>query len=339
MRDDVTRRSRTVERASWSRDSAQRGATADRIRAVKVAFFGTPEFAAPSLKAILESTHEVVLVVAQPDRPAGRGMKLRKPPVAQLAIELGIPLNQPARIRNEEMLETIRASGCELAVVVAYGKILPAALLEIPPHGFINVHASLLPKYRGAAPIQRAIESGERMTGVTIMRIDEELDHGPMFAKAEVSIGPDERAPSIAARLAEAGGRILVEQLDRIEAGTAVETPQEHAAATHAAKIEKGEGRVDWNVSAKLLYDRFRAFDPWPGLYAELRGEVVKLTEIAPVDERGEPGTLLHAGEDAVVACGEGALRLRLLQRPGKRPAHAADVLRGLGIGPGDPLS
>jgi methionyl-tRNA formyltransferase len=307
---------------------------------VKVAFFGTPEFAVPSLRRILASTHEVVLVVAQPDRPAGRGMKLRKPPVAELAMEMGIPLVQPVRIRSEEMLETIGASGCELAVVVAYGKILPAALLEIPPLGFINVHASLLPKYRGAAPIQRAIESGERMTGVTIMRIDEELDHGPMFAKAEVAIGPDERAPSVAARLAEAGGRILVEQLDRIESGTSVETPQEHSAATHAAKIEKSEGRVDWERSARTLYDRFRAFDPWPGLYAEIRGEIVKLTEIALVDERGKPGTLLRAaGEDAIVACGEGALGLRLLQRPGKRPALAADVLRGLGIGPGDELS
>jgi methionyl-tRNA formyltransferase len=307
---------------------------------VKVAFFGTPEFAVPSLRRILAATHEVVLVVAQPDRPAGRGMKLRKPPVAELAMEMGIPLVQPVRIRSEEMLETIGASGCELAVVVAYGKILPAALLEIPPLGFINVHASLLPKYRGAAPIQRAIESGERMTGVTIMRIDEELDHGPMFAKAEVAIGPDERAPSVAARLAEAGGRILVEQLDRIESGTSVETPQEHSAATHAAKIEKSEGRVDWERSARTLYDRFRAFDPWPGLYAEIRGEIVKLTEIALVDERGKPGTLLRAaGEDAIVACGEGALGLRLLQRPGKRPALAADVLRGLGIGPGDELS
>jgi methionyl-tRNA formyltransferase len=314
-------------------------ATADRIRTVKVAFFGTPEFAVPSLKAILDSTHQVVLVVAQPDRPAGRGLKLRKPPVAELALSLRIPLVQPARIRNEEMLETIRASGCELAVVVAYGKILPAALLEIPPRGFINVHASLLPKYRGAAPIQRAIESGERITGVTIMRIDEELDHGPMFAKAEVTIGPDERAPSVAARLAEAGGRLLVEQLDRIEAGTAVETPQEHAAATHAAKIDKAEGRVDWRESARTLYDRFRAFDPWPGLYADIRGEVVKLTEVAPVAEGGKPGTLLRADEDAVVGCGEGALRLRLLQRPGKRPASSADVLRGLGIGPGDELS
>lgn len=306
---------------------------------MKVAFFGTPEFAVPSLRAILDSNHDVVLVVAQPDRPAGRGMKLRQPPVAELAIEQRIPLVQPPRIRGEEMLEAIRASGCELAVVVAYGKILPAALLEIPPHGFINVHASLLPKYRGAAPIQRAIEAGERMTGVSIMRIDEQLDHGPVFAMAEVPIGPDDRAPAVAARLAAVGGRILVEQLDRIEAGTAVETPQDHAAAMHAAKIEKSEGRVDWESSAKTLYDRFRAFDPWPGLHTEIAREAVKLSDIAPADEEGMAGTVLRCGEDAVVACGAGALRLQSLQRPGKRPAPAADVLRGLGIRPGDRLA
>ena len=190
--------------------------------AVRVAFFGTPAFAVPSLEALLGSGHEVVLVVAQPDKPAGRGMALRRPPVAEVAASRGIPLLQPDRVRDEAFLGGFDAARPDLAAVVAYGKILPAALLARAPHGFVNVHGSLLPKYRGAAPIQRAIENGERVTGVSIMRLDEEMDHGPVYATAELEIGPDEHTPARAERDAGVGGRLLVEVLDAIEAGTAV---------------------------------------------------------------------------------------------------------------------
>ena len=173
---------------------------------MRVAFFGTPEFAAQSLHSIVRSSHEIVLVVAQPNRPSGRGMSMRKPPTAALALELGIPLDQPPKMRDEAFLERLRSIAPEIGVVVAYGKILPEVLLGIPRHGFVNVHASLLPKYRGAAPIQRAIENGERETGVTIMRVDRELDHGPMILTAATPIGPEEMAPSVMSRLAGMGG-------------------------------------------------------------------------------------------------------------------------------------
>lgn len=310
-----------------------------RIARVKIAFFGTPEFAVPTLRALLDSSHEVVLVVAQPDRPAGRGMKLKKPPVAELALERGIPLEQPARIRTPEFREVVRASGCELAVVVAYGRILPAPLLEVPPHGFINVHASLLPRYRGAAPIQRAIEAGERVTGVSIMRIDEELDHGAVFATAEIPIGPDERTPELAARLSSVGGALLVSQVDAIESGRATETEQDHAAATFAPMIEKSEGAIDWSQPARKLYDRYRAFYPWPGVFTSIGGEMIKLTEIAPDSLEGSPSRIVAVdGTEVVVGCGEGSLRLRTIQRAGRKPAAAGDVIRGLGLGAGDRL-
>lgn len=300
---------------------------------MRIVFFGTPEFAVPSLEALLQARHTVTLVVAQPDRPAGRGMKLRRPPVAELAVREGIALLQPSKIRTPEFLEAIRREEPDLAVVVAYGRILPGALLGIPKHGFINLHASLLPKYRGAAPIQRAIEAGDRVTGVTIMRIDEELDHGPMLGMAEVGIGPEERAPSVSARLAAAGGPLLVRTVDALEDGSVVEIEQDHAAATHAAKIEKEEGRVDWSLPARELYDRFRAFDPWPGLFTVRGEETIRLTEVSLLAASGGAGTVLSMSADGVdVACAEGALRIVAMQRPGKRAAAASDVARGLGL-------
>jgi methionyl-tRNA formyltransferase len=290
---------------------------------VRLVFFGTPEFAVPSLEAVAQ-THDVVLVVAQPDKPAGRGMKLQAPAVAVKARELGLPLAQPPKIRNEEFLSQIRALAPDVGIVVAYGKILPAALLEIPARGFLNVHASILPYYRGAAPIQRAIERGERETGVTIMRVDEQLDHGPMLAIERTSIDPDERTPQLAARLA----RIGAEALARVLGAFPEETPQDHALATLAPKIEKSEGQVDWSQPALAIYDRFRAFDPWPGLTA---GEL-KLLDLRPAAGHGTPGTILDIDDaGVVVATGDGALRLVTVQRPGKPRVAAADLARGSG--------
>jgi methionyl-tRNA formyltransferase len=299
---------------------------------LRIAFFGTPDFAVPALNAVA-AAHEIVLVVAQPDRPAGRGMKMHKPPVAARAIELGLRVEQPAKIRTDEFLDQVAKTAPDVGVVIAYGRILPARLLQIPKHGFVNVHASLLPKYRGAAPIQRAIEAGERVTGATIMRVDEELDHGPMLDIATIEIGPDERLPSVARRLAEAGAAALTRTLAALERGVAVETPQDHARATHAAKIEKDEGRISFLEPTRVIYDRFRAFDPWPGVFFDSGGESIRVVEMAPVSlsRQDPPRTVVSLDQSVVVAASDGHLRLDQLQRPGKPRAVAGDVGRGLG--------
>lgn len=304
-------------------------------------FLGTPEFAVASLDALLASRHEIVAVVAQPDRPSGRGMKLQKPPVAQLALDRGLPLLQPPKL-DAAVVEHARALAPDLGVVVAYGRILRPSFLAVPRLGFINVHGSLLPKYRGAAPIQRAIENGEAETGVAIMQVDEQLDHGPVFAMRSTPIGADERAPQLFERLARIGGELLVEVVDQLEAGTARATEQDHDRATYAAKIEKEEGRVDWTMPASRLYDRFRAFFPWPGLFIHRGDEIVKLTEVRESDlaRRGVPGEVLEVNrESIVVACGEGALEIVQMQRPGKKAAAASDVARGLGFAAGTRLT
>ena len=287
---------------------------------MRVVFFGTPQFAVPSLEAVARA-HEVALVVAQPDKAAGRGMKMQSPAVAVRARELGLPVAQPAKIRDVAFLESIDALRADAGIVVAYGKILPAALLRVP---FYNVHASLLPKYRGAAPIQRAIERGERETGVTIMRVDEELDHGPMLSVVRTPIDPDERAPALAARLAAFGASALVETLTSMPP----EVEQDHAQATLAPKIEKSEGAVNWSEPARAIYDKFRAFDPWPGLFTP----ELKLLDIRVAAASGAPGTIVSIDDDGVVvAAGQDAIRLITVQRAGKPRVAAADLARGVG--------
>ena len=275
-----------------------------------------------TLEAVVKE-HEVVLVVAQPDKPSGRGMKMHAPPVAEKARELGLHLVQPAKIRNDEFLGQVREAAPEIGVVVAYGKILPNALLEVPPHGFLNIHGSVLPKWRGAAPIQRSVEAGETATGVTIMRVDEELDHGAMLAVETLTIGPDEHTPHLAARLSAVGAEALARVLR--EWGTLHDTPQDHAAATYAAKLDKGEGLIRWTDAAKTIYDKYRAFDPWPGVYTES----MKLVELARAEGSGAPGTIVRVEDDGVVvACGDGALKLIAVQRPGKPRASAVELAR-----------
>lgn len=290
---------------------------------MRILFLGTPDFAVPTLDAIARE-HEVALVVAQPDKPAGRGMKMQAPAVAVRARELDLPLLQPPKIRTEEFLDAVRGIGPDLGIVVAYGKILPAALLQIPRHGFLNVHASILPRWRGAAPIQRAIEAGDRLTGVTIMRVDEQLDHGPMLRIETTEIGPDERTPSLSRRLSQLGGEALALALRDLPP----ETEQDHASATYAAKIDKSEGEITFDEPAHAIYNRFRAFDPWPGIFFR----DLKLTEIRPAEGAGSPRSVLRIDDEGVViACGEGALRILELQRPGKPRTPAAAVARGLG--------
>jgi methionyl-tRNA formyltransferase len=271
----------------------------------------------------LAREHEVVLVVAQADKPAGRGMEVKAPAVAVRARELGVPLIQPAKVR--EAIEDVRRASPDIAIVVAYGKILPAALLEIPRRGFLNIHGSILPRWRGAAPIQRAIEHGDPETGVTIMRVDEELDHGPMLAIAKTPIGADEHTPSLAARLSTIGAEALLDVLSRLD--SIEETPQDHALATFAPKIEKSEGEIDWNASAKSIYDKFRAFDPWPGVFTK---EGLKLIDIQPVTGHQPPATIVAIDDGITIACGDGAIRIITMQRPGKPRAAAGDVARGL---------
>ncbi|HEY2091020.1 MAG TPA: methionyl-tRNA formyltransferase [Thermoanaerobaculia bacterium] len=289
---------------------------------MRIAFFGTPQFAVPALDALARE-HEVVLVVAQADKPAGRGMEVKAPAVAVRARELGVPLIQPAKVR--EAIEDVRRASPDIAIVVAYGKILPAALLEIPRRGFLNIHGSILPRWRGAAPIQRAIEHGDPETGVTIMRVDEELDHGPMLAIAKTPIGADEHAPSLAARLSTIGAEALLDVLARLD--SIEETAQDHALATFAPKIEKSEGEIDWNASAKSIYDKFRAFDPWPGVFTK---EGLKLIDIQPATGHQPPATIVAIDDGVTIACGDGAIRIITMQRPGKPRAAAGDVARGL---------
>lgn len=285
---------------------------------MRIIFLGTPEFAVPTLDA-LARVHEIVLVVAQPDKRAGRGLQLQSPAVARYAREHDLPLVQPQKIR--EALPQIESLKPDIGIVVAYGKILPSDLLRVP---FYNVHASILPKYRGAAPIQRAIERGEVETGVTIMRVDAELDHGPVLAIETTPIAADEHAPSLSLRLSKLGADLLLRTLG----GDRRETPQDHGRATFAPKIEKSEGEIRWSDPAKSIYDKFRAFDPWPGVF---RGDL-KLVDIKPASGSGAAGEILSIDNRAVtVAAGDGALALVVLQRAGKSRQRAAEFARGAG--------
>lgn len=287
---------------------------------MRIVFLGTPAFAVPSLEAVARE-HEVVLVVAQPDRRAGRGLKLQRPLVIEKAEELGLPFLQPRKVRDEGFLQSVADLRPDVGVVVAYGRILPAHLLEIPRLGFLNVHASILPKYRGAAPIQRAIEAGDRKTGVTIMQVEQELDSGPVYAIDELEIGPDERLPSLSARLSDAGAKALV----RVLANPGKPVTQDHSRATLAPKVEKEEGRITFEEPAATIYNKFRAFDPWPGVFFESGGETIKIIDMAPA-EAGAP--LIGAVDDGVTV---GGIRLLELQRAGKPRARAGDIARGLG--------
>ncbi|HXI12224.1 MAG TPA: methionyl-tRNA formyltransferase [Thermoanaerobaculia bacterium] len=310
-----------------------------RIPALNIVFFGTPDFAMPSLRALLDSRHIVSLVVAQPDRPSGRGMKMQSPPTIVEAKGRAIECLQPEKVRDPAFLERVRQSRSDLGIVIAYGRILPSTLLIIPTHGFLNVHASLLPAYRGAAPIQRALEAGERETGVTIMRVDEQLDHGPILGTARLSIGDQERMPELSARLARQGAASLLDVIDAVEQGTSRETEQDHAQATHAAKLERSEGLIDWSAAAGSIYNRFRGFDPWPGVFFKAGSEMVKVVGMRPSEESGTPGEIVSlGGRTAIVAAGDRSLELVQVKRPGKPSVDAAEYFRSRDRRTGDRL-
>jgi methionyl-tRNA formyltransferase len=301
---------------------------------------GSPEFAVPCLRA-LAAAHDVVLVVSQPDKPAGRGAQLAAPAVKLAAEELGLPVIQPRSARTGELEAALRSSGAELAVVVAYGKILPKAVLEAVPRGCINVHASLLPKYRGAAPVQWAVINGEPVTGVAIMQLDEGMDTGPVLLVRQVAIDPEETSGELLARLAPIGAAALLEAIAGQLAGTLAPVAQDHAHATHAAMLTKADGAIDFGRPASVVAARIRGVDPWPGAQAKHRDQIVKLFRArADSDARGNPGEILAIGATGMrLATGQGTVLIREIQAPGRKRMTAAQFAAGRGIAVGDVLA
>jgi len=294
---------------------------------LRIVFAGTPEFAAQHLQALLDAGKSIVAVYTQPDRPAGRGQKLMPSPVKQLALQHGLPVMQPATLRDAEAQHALAALQPDLMVVVAYGLILPQAVLDTPRLGCINSHASLLPRWRGAAPIQRAIEAGDSESGVTVMQMEAGLDTGPMLLKVRTPIGPSDTGGSLHDRLAALGAQAVVEAVARLQAGALPGERQDDTLATYAHKLSKDEARLDWQRPAAELERLVRAFNPWPICHSSLAGDVLKVHAARLVPGQGEPGRILAVGKDGLtVACGTGALQLTRLQLPGGKPLDFADL-------------
>jgi methionyl-tRNA formyltransferase len=307
---------------------------------VRVVFLASGAFAIPSLEALVAAGHEVAALVTQPDRESGRGMALAPPKVKPVAERHGLPVLQLARVRAPEAQAALRELRPELQVVVAFGQILPRAVIEIAPRGTVNVHASLLPRLRGAAPIQWAIANGDSETGVTTMQIDEGLDTGPLLLARATPIGPDETAAELEPRLARLGGELLVETLAGLAAGTLRPVPQDHARATHAPRLSKEDGRVDWSLPARAIACRARGFQPWPGAFTAHAGRLLKLLRVREAPGTGEaalPGLVTRVeAAGVVVACGAGsALLLEQVQPESRRAMPAAAWAQGARLVPG----
>ena len=297
---------------------------------LRTVFMGTPDFALQTLQGLIDAGCKMVGVYTQPDRPKGRGKQLAAPPVKELAQKYDIPVYQPLKLRQPEAVAELEALAPDLIVVVAYGQILPKSVLEIPAHGCINVHASLLPKYRGAAPINKAIIDGETETGITTMYMDVGLDTGDMLVKKTLAIGPEETAGELHDRLASLGRETMEETLRRLCAGTLQREVQDDEQSTYASMMKKEDGRIDWNRSAQEIHNHVRGLDPWPGAYTTLNGELLKLAETSPEAAEGLAGTVIAADKNGVcVACGSGSLRIQQLQLAGRKRLAAADFLRG----------
>ncbi len=301
-------------------------------RPLRIVFAGTPEFSVPALAALHAAGHDVVAVYCQPDRPAGRGRVLAAGPVKQRALELGIPVEQPATLRGEEAVARLAAHAPDLMVVVAYGLILPPAILAVPRLGCLNIHGSLLPRWRGAAPIHRAVLAGDARTGITIMQMDAGLDTGPMLLRREADIGPRETSGELHDRLAELGAEAVVEAIGAWTTGQIAPQPQPAEGVTYAAKIHKDEARIDWTQPAVAIDRAVRAFNPWPVAETRWQGEQLRVWASTPLPDAGRdapPGTVSIAADGhIVVATGAGALQLDVLQLPGRKPTAAADFLR-----------
>jgi len=327
-------------------------------------FCGTPQFAVPSLQHLLQQPDfDVVGVFTQPDRPKGRGQQIAFSPVKEVALAAKLPVHQPAKVRAPEVENQLRALAPDVIVIIAYGQIIPARLLTIPKFGWINLHASLLPRYRGAAPINWAIVKGETHTGNTTMRIDAGMDTGEILLQEELTIGPEETAPELAARLAEAGAPLMANTLRGLAAGTLRGRPQDDAAASLAPILKREDGRIDWMLPAQEIYDRMRGFAPWPGAYTDFRGQVCHLggkpvskdegefggagfggksggePQQSKVKERAAPGTLLASGDGLRVICGQGSvLELTSVKLEGRKQVSAVEFVRGARLQAGERL-
>jgi len=302
------------------------------VSGLRVAFAGTPDFALPAFHAITQSRHSLVGVLTQPDRPKGRGRHLAASPVKLAALERGVPVSQPVTLKTEIERAELAAWQPDVLVVVAYGLILPRAALDLPRLGCVNIHASLLPRWRGAAPIQRAILAGDAQTGVSIMRMDVGLDTGPVFLERPMTIGSEETGGSLHDRLAAEGGAAVVQVLDQLAENNAQSTPQREDGVTYAAKIEKAEALIDWTQDAGVIARKIRAFNPWPIAETRLEGEQLRIYRAEFVDIHSqaspEPGKIVDIRNNSiVVACGQGGLALTELQRPGRRPVAARDLI------------
>jgi methionyl-tRNA formyltransferase len=308
------------------------------VRPLRIVFAGTPDFAVQSLQSLLGTSHEIIAVYTQPDRPAGRGQKLTPSPVKSLALEHNIPVYQPLTLKDEAAQQELAALNADLMVVVAYGLILPQVVLDMPRLGCINVHGSLLPRWRGAAPIQRAIHKGDAETGVTIMQMEAGLDTGPMLLKTQLTIEADDTAQSLHDKLALQGGEALQEAVDALSAGTLTAEVQDDSLATYAEKMSKAEGELDWSQPASILDQTVRAFNPWPVAWTLLNGKTLRIwqahgesidtEQTAEGSQQASPGTVISADKKGLlIACGEGALRITTLQLPGKKALSVADIL------------
>jgi methionyl-tRNA formyltransferase len=301
---------------------------------MRLVFLGTPAFAVPTLERTVEAGHQVLAVVTQPDRPRGRGQNAAPTPVKEAALRLGLTVYQPERIRRPDAVEFLRGLPVDAMVVVGYGQIIPQSIIELAPLGILNVHGSLLPRYRGAGPIQWAIANGETRTGVTTMRIDAGLDTGDMLLKAETEIGPEENAVELGKRLAVLGADLLVETLAGLAQGSIQAEKQDPALATHAPLLKKEDGRIDWTRDAQSIHNRIRGLQPWPGAYTWFRGQTLHLWRSRPLGaEQGPegpsaPGSVRRV-KPLVVACGSGSLELLELQQEGRKRVSAADFANG----------
>ena len=298
---------------------------------MRIVFIGTGEIGVPTLQALLNSEHEVVGVVTQPDKPVGREQSIEPPPIKKEIVKTRIPILQPARIKDQKATEQIRDFAPDVIVVVAYGQILPLDVLEIPRLACLNLHASLLPRWKGAAPIQSTIAAGDCETGITVMYMDEGLDTGDILLQRNVEILPNDTGGSLHDRLAQIAPEALLESLRLLAAGSAPRIPQDNARATYAPKLKREHGQIDWSQSAEAIERRIRAYNPWPGAFMKVDRQNLKVFSASVVDRTGQPGEILRNDKDLIVVTGKGALSLAEVQLEGKRRMTAAEFLRGHG--------
>ena len=309
---------------------------------MRIIFCGTPEFAVPSLRHLAaEPGISIEAVITQPDRPRGRGQQISSSPVKKVALANNLQVHQPEKIKSEDAQEFLKSIAPDAVVIIAYGQIIPARLLTIPRLGWINLHASLLPRYRGAAPIHWAIANGEMTTGLTTMQIDAGMDTGPTLLQHEIKIGIDENSPELAVRMSEIGAGLIVNSLLRLDRGEISPQPQDSAKASYAPILKKGDGRIDWTRTAEQIYNRMRGFAPWPGAYSTFRGQTCQLwgrpEKIGSVERSATPGEIISPAKEAYAACGEGTyLRLEFVQIEGRKRITAQEFANGARIVPAD---